>query len=192
MRKKITEIAEIRLGYQFRRKIEPDSDGSHKVIQISNFDEGRNLNANSLISVKLDKSAGKYLVNRNDVLFLARGHRNWAAPVTVPLNDTVPVGHFFILRPKTDKVLPEYLAWYINQAPAQEFIHNIARRGSHMPLVSKSAFAGLQIELPDLRTQSAIVELSKLFGKEQELLEELQDKRAQMIKAICLKAIKNK
>jgi restriction endonuclease S subunit len=192
MRKKITEIADIQLGYQFRRKIEPFPDGTHRVIQIRDFDEDLNLNVEGLSWVRLDKLADKYLVNKGDVLFLSRGHKNWAACVDTKLVNIVTVGHFFVLRPKTDKILPEYLAWYINQAPAQEFVHNIARHGSHMPLVSKSAFAGLKIDVPDLKTQSMIVELSRLFEKEQKLLEKLQKKHSQMINALCLKAIKNK
>ncbi len=88
--------------------------------------------------------------------------------------------------------MPEYLAWYINQAPVQEDLHTNARRGTHMPLIPLSAFANLTVEVPDLETQKNIVALSKLMENEKKLLNELQIKRTLLVSAISLKAIKGK
>jgi restriction endonuclease S subunit len=108
------------------------------------------------------------------------------------LSDTITVSHFFVLKIKNAQVMPEYLAWYINQAPAQEYFHTNARRGTHMPLIPLSAFSGLTVEVPDRETQKKIVELSGLMEKEKRLLNELQIKRALLISAISLKAIRSK
>ncbi len=192
MKKKITEIADIQLGYQFRKKIEPTGDGSNRVIQIRDFDENHMLNKTALASITLDKPMDKYLIKKGDILFLSRGHNNWAAPIVDDLTATVAVSHFFVIRPKQNNILPEYLAWYINQTPAQEYLYNIARRGTHMPLIPLSAFKGLTIEIPDITTQENIVELSKLMEKEKKLLTELQEKKSLLINAVCLKASKSK
>ncbi|OPY79880.1 MAG: Type I restriction modification DNA specificity domain protein [Syntrophorhabdus sp. PtaU1.Bin058] len=187
MKQKIKDIADIQIGYQFRGKVETDPQGTHKVIQIRDFDEQFSLNKENLQTVRLKGDADRYLVNKNDVLFLSRGHRNYAIPITVQLNDTVAASYFFILKIRTNKILPDYLAWYINQAPAQEYLYNIARRGTHMPLVPLSAFTGLEIEIPDIKSQSMIVSLSALLDKEKVLLNKLREKRSQLIKTICLK-----
>lgn len=192
MKKKITEIAEIQLGYQFRKKIEPVDDGTNWVIQIRDFDENHNLNKQTLSRVSIDMSTEKHLINKGDVLFLSRGYRNWAAPIVDGLVATVAASHFFVVRPKLDNVLSEYLAWYINQAPAQEYLHNIARQGTHMPLIPLSAFVALQVDLPDIETQVKIVELSRLMEKEKQLLSALQEKRSHLINAVCLSATKDK
>ena len=134
----------------------------------------------------------KYLVKKGDVLFLSRGYRSWAAPIVDDLEVTVAVSHFFVVRPKHADVLSEYLAWYINQAPAQEYLHNIARRGTHMPLIPLSAFVGLKVDLPDIETQAKIVELSRLMEKEKQLLSALQEKQSHLINAVCLSATKAK
>lgn len=191
MKKKITEIADIQLGYQFRKKVEPADDGSHWVIQIRNFDN-HILNRENLSRVHIDKSVEQYLIRKGDVLFLSRGHRNWAAPIMHDLRDTVAVSHFFVIRPKQNNILPEYLAWYINQTAAKEYLYNIARRGTHMPLIPLAAFKGLVIEIPDMTIQEKIVELSKLMEREKKLLTEFQEKRALLINAVCLKASKSK
>src|SRR3972149_6876854 len=166
MKKKITEIADVQIGYQFRKKIEPADDGTNRVIQIRDFDENHTLNREGLSRVRIDKSTEQYLIHQGDVLFLSRGHRNWAAPIIDELQNTVAVGHFFVIKVRNEIILPEYLAWYINQSRAQEYFHNIAGRGTNMPLVTLSAFKGLPVDVPDMATQHRIVELSRLMERE--------------------------
>lgn len=192
MKRKITEIADIQLGYQFRKKVEPVDDGTHWVIQIRDLDANHMLHKEGLFRVRLDKLAERYMINKGDVIFLSRGHRNWAAAIVDDLQDTVAVSHFFVIKIKGAPINPEYLAWYINQTPAQEYLHNIARHGTHMPLIPMSAFKELPVEVPDAATQKKIVELSRLMGREKKLLKELQEKRSFFINAVCLKASKTK
>ncbi|MBA4391078.1 MAG: hypothetical protein C0399_09080 [Syntrophus sp. (in: bacteria)] len=192
MKQKIKEIADIQMGYQFRGKVEPDPKGTHKVVQIRDFDEFLNLHVEGLCAVTPKGDATRYTVSKGDVLFLSRGHRNYAIPIMDHLENTIAASYFFILRTRTNTVLPEYLAWYLNQVPAQEYLYNIARRGTHMPLVPLSAFADLVIEAPDIKTQSTIVELSKLMEQEQKLLDRLQARRSQFIRTVCLKAAKKR
>lgn len=192
MKTHVADIADINIGYQFRAKIEPAADGAYPVIQIRDFDEHRFLNTDGLMRVEIDKPAEQYQIRRGDVLFLSRGHRNWAAPIVHDLNNAIAVSHFFVLKIKSADVLPEYLAWYINQAPAQEYLHSNARHGTHMPLVPMSAFKGLTVEIPSVETQKKIVELHKLMEKEKKLLIELEGKRSRLISEACLKAAKSK
>ncbi|MDP3029729.1 MAG: restriction endonuclease subunit S [Deltaproteobacteria bacterium] len=192
MKRKITEIADIQLGYQFRKKLEPVDDGTHWVIQIRDLDENHMLHKEGLFRVRLDKLAERYMINKSDVIFLSRGHRNWAAAIVDDLQDTVAVSHFFVIKIKSAPIMPEYLAWYINQTPAQEYLHNIARRGTHMPLIPMSAFKELPVEVPDTATQKKIVELSRLMGREKKLLSALQVKRSLLINAVCLSATRAK
>jgi len=190
MKKKIKEIADIQIGYQFRGKIEADPNGTYKVIQIRDIDEFQNLGATDLYKINLKYDAERYLVNKGDILFLARGHRNYAIPIKDTLENTIAASYFFILRLRNENILPEYLAWFIKQAPAQAYLHNIARRGTHMPMVPKSAFENMPIDIPDLETQETIITVDNLLEKERSLLSQLQEKRTQFIKAVCLKAIK--
>jgi hypothetical protein len=192
MKRKLTDIANIQLGYQFRKRLEPVESGTNKVIQIRDFDQNLVLLKEALSWVRIDKPADPYLVSKGDVLFLSRGHKNWAVPIVDDFRDTITVSHFFVLRIKNADVMPEYLAWYINQTPAQEYLHSNARHGTHMPLIPLSAFKGLTVEVPEMETQKKIVELSKLMDKEKQLLNELQEKKSLLIKAVCLKASKSK
>ncbi|RJQ14650.1 MAG: hypothetical protein C4560_11790 [Nitrospiraceae bacterium] len=190
MKLKIKDIADIRIGYQFRKKIKTEPDGSHAVIQMRDFDDYNNLNYRELMRVRLAELSDKYLVNKNDVLFLSRGHSNFAFTITNSLENTIAASYFFILKVNSDKVLPEYLAWGINQTPAQKLLHNIARQGTHMPLVPMSAFEYLEVHVPDIKTQKSIVELNRLLNRENELLRKLQEKRSLLIGSLSIKAAK--
>jgi hypothetical protein len=58
--------------------------------------------------------------------------------------------------------------------------------------VPLSAFVDLAIDVPDIKTQSTIVELSKLMEQERILLNQLQDRRTHLVKTACLKAAKKR
>jgi len=191
MKRKITDIVDVQLGYQFRKRIEQVESGTNKVIQIRDFNQDLVLNKDALSWVRIDKPTDQYLVKKGDILFLSRGHKNWAAPIVADFKDTIVVSHFFVLRIKNSDVLPEYLAWYINQAPAQEYLHRNARRGTHMPLIPLSAFKGLTVEVPPIETQKKIVDLTKLMEQEKKLLTELREKRSRLINTVSLKASKS-
>jgi len=185
---KLKDIANIQIGFQLSAKIEPVQDGTHKIIQIKDIDNDRNIIPDSIYKINPKRSVDRYLVNKSDVLFLSRGHRNFATAINILMKNTIAAGHFFILKFNTAKILPEYLAWYINQPPAQKFLKSMAKRGSHMPIIGKSEFEQLEVNIPPLQVQEKIIKLSKLLQQEDELVEKIEEKRRQIVQSICLNA----
>lgn len=61
-----------------------------------------------------------------------------------------------------------------------------------MPVVPKSAFEDMPIDIPDTKSQKTIIKLDNLLEKERSLLYKLQEKRTLFVHAICLKAAKKK
>jgi hypothetical protein len=189
----LKRLVQIQIGYQPRCRIEPNPKGVCQIIQIKDLDDQGSLRTEGLHRLTLEASNhARYQVNQGDVLFLSRGNRNLAMPVEVSLENTIAAGYFFILKLNSATVLPEYLAWYINSAPAQQFIQNVARRGSYMPVVPKSALEDLEVDVPALRTQQTIIALDKLSKKERSLLHNLEQRRSELVRALCLQAAKQK
>ena len=89
----------------------------------------------------------------------------WAI-ATVPAPTIVPVS-FYILRPKAN-VEVKYLAWYLNQGPAQAAIDQI-RTGAGTPIVQRAAFERLEMVVPPLEVQRGIADLAELQAREREL-----------------------
>jgi len=190
MQKNLKDLVEIQLGCQFRKKMEPDPQGACRVIQIKDFHGEGRLDVETLVRVEPALGWEKYLVSKGDVLFLSRGHKNPAFPIQENLDNTIASAHFFILRMKTDSVLSDYLAWFINQTPAQGYIMSIARAGSHMPFVSKGALENLSVDVPSLEVQRAIVGVHLLWQRELALLKSIEERRRAIIETTCLKAAK--
>lgn len=189
MRARVSELADVQIGYQSRGSIQPDPRGTHLVIQLKDIGDDYKLNTNDLYRITPEREPERYLVTRGDVLFLSRGRYNIAVAIDEKLADTIAVGTFYIARLKANHVLPEYLAWYINQPQTQADLKTKAQ-ATNIPLVTKAAFDTLEIDVPSLVVQRSIVELGKLAAKEQDLLARLAVKREQLTSAICMRAAK--
>lgn len=184
---RIGEIANIQAGYQFRGKVEPDHDGNVAILQIKDIEDRRRLNPDTIDRIIFDKPHEQYMVSRDDVLFLSRGHRQFAIAIEDHLTDTIASGYFYILRLHTDRIRPAYLAWYINQPPFQSQL-TPHTQGTHMPFVSQSALQDLVVPIPPLAVQDNVVALADLAEQEQSILAQLASKRAALIQSLTLAA----
>lgn len=189
MKAKLSQIAQIQSGYQFREKVEHDPEGSVPLIQIKDITGDFRLKTDDLIRVAMDRIE-PYLVDQGDVLFLARGHRLGATAVTVRLAGTIATGYFFILRPSRS-VRPEYLAWAINQKEFHEQMRPLVR-GSHIPLITKGDFGELRINVPPLEVQDSIVALDELQRREHNLVRAIQQKRDVLVHEISQRAARRR
>jgi len=205
MRLKLSELATVHLGYQHREKIEPASVGTHRVIQVKDLvTEGRfseffespvGIWTGSLYMVTPKGPVWKYQVEGGDVLFVAKGNRNygvavqrrWVHPYPESWENVVVGSHFYILRPSIKRVDPEYLAWYLNQPPTQRLLPSLAT-GSHMKMIPKAAFEDILVDVPSLATQHKIVDLHFLAQRERRLVSSISQKRSAIVREICLRA----
>lgn len=201
---KVREIAEIQIGYQNRDSARPASaltKGSHRIIQIKDLDPERRFKSmildrggiapyvwpKNIFWITPPGDAERYLVKRGDVLFLSRGQKPFAVAVSDDLPQTIASYYFYILRPDSNRILPEYLAWFINQPSAQAYLES-RQLGSHIKMVPKLAFEELAVALPPLATQRAIVALEKLRQKEEHFMAQLAKARKRLIDGVALLA----
>ncbi len=127
-----------------------------------------------------------HFLEKGDLLFIAKGMHNFAAHVDKQLARTVAAANFLVIRVNIENVLPEYLAWCINQGPAQAFLKENAK-GSYIPSISKRVLSELQIPLPSLELQQKIIRTQQLMNLENELIAQIQNRRKIMIEALLLK-----
>ena len=119
------------------------------------------------------RDPGRYLLRPGDVLFMSRGLRNTAAVIgSIPKRTIAPLS-FYVIRPKAG-VDPAYLAWCLNQAPAQTAITQI-RTGAGTPLVPRKEFGEITIPLPPIEVQRRIARLGALMGRERHLVAQLRE-----------------
>ena len=188
MKASLGDISEIQVGYQSREGIRAHPDGSHFLLQARDFDNLHKVNWSNLTRFTPTGSTTKSEIQPGDVLFLAKGQDNFACPVTRSVNHVLAANSFYILRPNKTTILPEYLAWWLNQTPAQEFIQ-LNRSGSSLPFLSVSALSCLDVPIPNIEMQRNIGELELLRKKEVDLLDLYLSKKSTLIQTVCLNAI---
>lgn len=109
-----------------------------------------------------------------DVLFPNRGTRTTAIAWLLDLPRTLAGAQFFVLRPDTRRVLPEYLAWFLRSEAAVRHFDG-RRKGTYVPIIQRSDLAELELPVPLLPVQRRIVEVDRLAVTERALAERLAD-----------------
>ena len=171
----IQNCADVRPGFSAKSAIVNDPEGTVQVITAQCVTRGEpyRYSAEHSLLIQPPKNFENYLVTSGDILFMSRGINNYAVLIeTVPAQAIVPLT-FFIIHPKQN-VLPEYLAWYLNQEMAKAKLNEI-RAGAGTPMIPSREFRELSIPLPPLATQQQIAKLGTLQIREKQLLQQMVD-----------------
>ena len=186
---KLAEIATVWSGYLSRGRIQASESGSHSLVQ------ARDVNANDLscdticlIRFTPTLSPSDCVLSSGDILFMARGSRNYAVLLERIPELSLAAGCFFVVRVTSSAVLPGYVAWYINQPPIEHYLLQNTGRSVHMPVVQRAVLENMPIPVPPLETQKQIAALDALCREEQRLLEDLKQKRKILLATACLRA----
>jgi len=190
MKMKIKKLAFVQMGYSFRSRLEASQGGGVAVIQMKDLLDDNTVGCDDLVRINMETMKEHHLVQRGDLVFRSRGHVTTAAILLENPGKAVVAAPLLRIRvTKPDKVLPEYLSWYISQRDAQIFLTSRAK-GTVQKMISKQAIEDLEVVLPSLEKQKDIVELATLSAREQTLLHALADKREQYIGAVLMQAAK--
>ena len=181
-------IADIKSGYLFRSRISNVPDGNVRVVQLKDVNDKGSLKTDFLSREDLGNNRKINFLEKGDVLFKSKSARHVAAVINEDLHDAVATLHYFILRVKTNQVLPAYLAWFLNQSPAQKYFESVAA-GTRVPIVNKRMLEDLEVTVPSMEIQNKIVDINKLALREEELLGDLRIKRRILTQALLCKAI---
>jgi restriction endonuclease S subunit len=183
----LAETGELRTGFQLRGAAIHAPQGGNPIIQLGDVrDEG--INVPGLVRMNLERARPKDFVTAGDVLLRSRGASYRAAVVPEVPPGTVAASPLYVLRLTMPDVLPEYLVWYVNQPVAQANLLTAAR-GTHIPSVSREAFAELELVIPPLEEQRRIVEVARLLAQEQELTLALLERRRRLTEELLLKSV---
>lgn len=178
---KLKEIVEILTGYSFRSKIKHNPDGQVKIIQMSDVDPVKGINWENLSRISdFNPRNDHYFLEKGDLIMISKGYNLNAFYVSIDIGDVVPVNSFLILRCKTEKVIPEYIAWFLNSNRVQGYLKTVAA-GTRIPNLSRSALEDLELFVPDIAKQKLITELEGLKQREVFLHQEVARKKEYLI-----------
>jgi hypothetical protein len=161
-------------------------DGDVLAVQLKDFQGGVRPDWAKVTRTSLPRapSDGEWLKDR-DILFAFRGTRFFAAMLEDVPAAAVASTQFMLIRVKEPGVvLPAFLAWQLNQPPAQKYFDTSAE-GTAQRSLRRAVIEGATVALPSLAFQRSVVELARLAERERAALEELIDIREQQLNRVA-------
>ena len=184
-RERLGDVVRIKAGYPFRGPIEEVRDGPVRAVQMKDIDAQMGVRWHGVIRTQLGGRRQPDWLLVDDLLFVARGARFYAARVEVVPGPAVCGSHLFHMRVKNgDSLLPGFLAWQINQPPFQRELLSAAE-GSSQLSVRRPVLESLPVGLPSLEDQQRIVELARLAQRERVLQARLARNRERQFELIA-------
>lgn len=180
----LAQCARLSAGFPFRGAVDALEPGPIGVIQMRNI-EGEGVDWPSLVRVTLPTKRAPDLLADGDVIFSTRGRRNYALALTDIPGAAVCSPHFFVIQPhEPDRLRPDFLAWQINQKPAQEHLQQAAT-GSHILNITRGAIENLPIVIPPLHLQRSIIAMADAAKRECDLIGALLVNRQRQLDAVA-------
>ena len=178
-------MSTISSGYPFRGRIDDGACGEVSVVQIKNVDAETGVDWENLARTRLTGRREPDLLRKDDILFIAQGMRNIAACVDEIAVDAVCSPHFFMIRLKCGvPLLPAFLAWQINQVPAQRYL-SVSATGSHVTGIRRQVLENLPVSVPDMKKQEKIVAFHEMAVREKKLLLNIIENRNRQMRALA-------
>lgn len=193
MKLRLSEVADIHVGYPFRGSIKHDKNAAVRVIQAKDISDLGELIIADLVRTELTGKKQPIWLELGDVLFIAKGMRTYAACIPEQLEDVTCSPSLFQIRIKSsqrNKVNPMFLAWQLNQKPIQQYFRKSAE-GSTQTNIRKPVLADVELAIPDIEKQNTIAKLYVASIKENALLQKLINNRQQQFNAIATDLIQN-
>ena len=167
----------------------PVSKGEIVYLQSKHFNENGQLHALLHPDLKADKIAEKHLLRTGDVLFAAKGTKNFAAVYENHNEPAVASTSFFVIRLSEKNILPEFLVWLINHPVSQKILKGKAI-GTSIVSISKRVLEDLEISIPALQMQQAVLQITNLRNTEKKLQKQIETLREKQIQQLIINAIK--
>ena len=181
----LSDIAIVKAGHPFRGTIPEHKEGDAHVVQIRDIDNDGFILWDQLIQTTITGRKSPDWLKAGDVLFAARGQRNIAACIDKVNTPTVCAAHYFLIQvQQPSTILPEFLAWQLNQEMAKRYFAQSAE-GSAQVSIRRTVLESTPLTIPTTKEQQAIVALDYKAKQEKRVLNALISNREQQMKAIA-------
>jgi restriction endonuclease S subunit len=170
----IKDIAEVVTGYTFRGAIKADNGGNTLVFQAKDLVRGTPFTAvDALTKISHDGRTDASYLRKNDVLLVARGMKSGAFRSTVfasEVSNVIASSSIHIMRVTAPDVMPEYVSHFMNSKEGQDALIQIIS-GSYIGAVPRRELEEIEIPMPPLRKQAALVHLYQNLREQERVLD---------------------
>jgi len=188
---RLTELTKITTGHPFRGRILEKSGSGIRAVQMKDVSVENGVCWETVIETELlGKKQPDWLID-HDILFAARGSRNYAVLIDQVTGKVVSSPHFYILRVTYSSLLPEFLAWQLNQKLLQNYFDKTAE-GTVTRSVRRSILESTDIVVPTLEVQKQILGLHRTLMAEKEICAQLSRNADKLMNSIASSVLSGK
>jgi hypothetical protein len=189
MLNELREFADVHAGHPFRGSVPEIVGGPVLAVQMRDVSAIRGVVWDKAARTDPDGRKEPDWLQAGDILFVARGARNFAICLDEVPSRAVCSQYFFVIRLRNrDLLLPEFLAWQINQLPAQRYLSKNAE-GTDQLSIRRGVLEGMPIAAPSVVQQRQLIDLDKMARQERVLLEGLIHNRERQIQELVFKLL---
>ena len=182
----LKSLARISAGYPLRVSAAALAEGDVHFLQLQHVDTESDIEWAQVPKVELPSERGHAWLSDDDVVFAARGTRTFAYSLKNTPKHAVCAPQFFVISPsQRAAILPEYLAWQINQRPCQEYLAERAT-GATIPNVRRQVLEEMPITVPSISAQRTFVAFWRSAREERAVLNRLIQNRKQQLEALAV------
>jgi hypothetical protein len=183
----VGQFASVRAGHPFRGTVPEDKEGPAIVVQMRDVSPQNGIVWENTVRSALHTRKEPDWLQVGDIIFVARGARNFAFCIDELPGPTVCSQYFFLIRlHDTDTLLPEFLAWQINQTPAQQYLNKNAE-GTDQRSIRRGVLESMPLTVPPMAQQRLVVGLDAMARQERKLMEGLVNNRSLQLRALVSK-----
>lgn len=181
----ISQLCDIRFGFYSQ----PVTGGAIAYLQARQFsDDGRQIvPADEYINI--DEKVEAHILREGDILFVGKGNRLFAWCYRQADQPAIASSIFFVLRPNTKILYPQYLSAILNTPQSKAAFSQIGS-GTNIFSIRKSELGAFQVPLPPMEQQKRVAAFARLHQQEIELAQELIAQKKKLYTAIISKLMK--
>ena len=152
------------------------SKNRYPLLNLKSFNDDATLNIQTIDVFDSTESLNDdYLTHKGDIIVRT------SSPYTAILIDNKTSGmvvssNFVIIRCNEEKLLSEYLFWYLNTSKIKKDIF-VNSAGNMLAAIKPQYFHNMKLVLPDLKTQQQVANFNLTAKKELELLNQLREEK---------------
>jgi hypothetical protein len=185
----LRSLAKVQPGYLSRSRVRSAPDGTHHLLQANDISIENGVRLAEAVRFHPERNPELYQVGQGDILLVSRGQDHRAHLILEELPCTLASSIFYIIHPRRDRVVPAYLAWWLNEPNVQAEI-GVSSHGTAIGYVSRRTLEDLVVAVPSIATQHRIAAVAALRRKQRVLQAELDEKWQHLIQATCRQALR--
>jgi hypothetical protein len=169
---RLQDLVSLRAGYSFRSAILEVAEGNALAVQLRDIQQEK-LNWHGAVRTHLARSPSEdEWLRPGDILFAFRGTRYFAVLIEEVPAPAVASTQFMLLRVRDPgELLPEFLAWQLNQSPVQTYF-DAAADGTAQKSLRRAVLELAEVAVPSIPFQRAVATLAAWSRREREILDE--------------------